>query len=191
VLVSSVFASSAYSRFVPFYPLQVLQGGNFDLADRLFSSIPQAWESASKENRGDVRELIGSFFCGNGEFLINENHHDFGFKQGGGLVDDVELPKWARDDPLLFVTKHRAVSLRRLSLLALFSVSNADSFPSSLLAGSRVHLRLNSPPSLDRPHLRLPAAGSEAPERLPSSLLRRSHRPRQDQRSQRASSHRR
>lgn len=40
----------------------VEQGGNFDLADRLFSSIPKAWSSASEENRGDVRELIPEFF---------------------------------------------------------------------------------------------------------------------------------
>ena len=118
-LLDPPFQCSLSSRS-PFFS-QVLQGGNFDLADRLFSSIPQAWESASRENRGDVRELIGSFFCGNGEFLINENHHDFGFKQGGGLVDDVELPKWARDDPLLFVTKHRAVSSRALSASSLAS----------------------------------------------------------------------
>jgi hypothetical protein len=78
-----------------------------------------------------VRELIPSFYSGGGEFLINENRHDFGAKQSGGIVDDVELPpyvvlfssksvqteelthslftRWARDDPLLFITKHRAV----------------------------------------------------------------------------------
>lgn len=36
--------------------------------------------------------------------------HDFGKKQDNQIVDDVELPRWARDDPLLFITKHRAVS---------------------------------------------------------------------------------
>ena len=38
------------------------QGGNFDLADRLFSSIPRAWDSASADNRGDVRELVPEFY---------------------------------------------------------------------------------------------------------------------------------
>ena len=110
---SSMIVAGFMIRQSPYTEMfKVLQGGNFDLADRLFSSIPRAWESASKENRGDVRELIGSFFCGNGEFLVNENRHDFGFKQGGGVGDDVELPKWARDDPLLFVTKHREVSTK-------------------------------------------------------------------------------
>jgi hypothetical protein len=46
------------------------QGGNFDLADRLFSSIGRAWESASRDNRGDVRELIPEFFY-NPTFLLN------------------------------------------------------------------------------------------------------------------------
>lgn len=47
-----------------------LQGGTFDLADRLFSSIPEAWDSASSANRGDVRELIPEFFYA-AAFLIN------------------------------------------------------------------------------------------------------------------------
>jgi hypothetical protein len=47
-----------------------LQGGNFDLADRLFSSIPRAWISASSENRGDVRELVPEFYY-SPSFLIN------------------------------------------------------------------------------------------------------------------------
>jgi hypothetical protein len=47
-----------------------IQGGNFDLADRLFSSVGRAWESASRDNRGDVRELIPEFFY-NPNFLVN------------------------------------------------------------------------------------------------------------------------
>lgn len=46
--------------------LQILQGGSFDLADRLFSSVPRAWDSASHENRGDVRELLPAFYYGYG-----------------------------------------------------------------------------------------------------------------------------
>jgi prephenate dehydrogenase len=50
-------------RLSPFTEIFLaLQGGNFDLADRLFSSIPRAWESASADNRGDVRELIPEFY---------------------------------------------------------------------------------------------------------------------------------
>lgn len=58
-------------RMSPFTEIFLaLQGGNFDLADRLFSSLPRAWDSASSENRGDVRELVPEFFYSAG-FLKN------------------------------------------------------------------------------------------------------------------------
>ena len=87
------------------------KGGNFDLADRLFSSVSKAWKSASEDNRGDVRELIPEFFY-SPLFLDNINHHDFGKKQNSDEgVDAVELPVWALDDPLLFIHRHREVDI--------------------------------------------------------------------------------
>ncbi|TKY89529.1 hypothetical protein EX895_001314 [Sporisorium graminicola] len=86
--------------------LMALQGGNFDLADRTFGSIGKAWMSASELSRGDVRELIPEFFY-LPEFLRNTNRFNFGVTQAGDLIDDVELPPWAKDDPRLFVLKHR------------------------------------------------------------------------------------
>ncbi|GAC92926.1 hypothetical protein PHSY_000485 [Pseudozyma hubeiensis SY62] len=86
--------------------LMALQGGNFDLADRTFGSIGKAWMSASELSRGDVRELIPEFFY-LPEFLRNTNRFDFGITQAGEIIDDVELPPWAKDDPRLFVLKHR------------------------------------------------------------------------------------
>jgi hypothetical protein len=38
------------------------EGGHFDLADRMFHSVAEAWHSASKNNMADVRELIPEFF---------------------------------------------------------------------------------------------------------------------------------
>lgn len=147
---SSMIVASFLIRQSPFTEMfKVLQGGNFDLADRLFSSIPRAWESASKENRGDVRELIPSFYYGYGDFLRNINNHDFGRKQGGGQVDDVELPKWARDDPLLFITKHREVSIELFS-----SVVTQPKTEGLAFTGARVQLRFRPPVCLDRPHFR-------------------------------------
>lgn len=105
-------------RVSPFTEIFItLQGGSFDLADRLFSSIPRAWDSASSTNRGDVRELIPEFFY-SPMFAVNmvsllqpsltQNHHDFGKKQvSGEAVEDVALPPWALDDPLLFVHWNR------------------------------------------------------------------------------------
>ena len=54
-----------------------MQGGHFDLADRLFHSIPLAWVSASCTNMADIKELIPEFFY-LPEFLSNSNHFDLG-----------------------------------------------------------------------------------------------------------------
>ena len=49
-------------RLEPFTSLAVsLQGGHFDLADRLFDSISGAWD-LSLNNVGDVKELTPEFF---------------------------------------------------------------------------------------------------------------------------------
>ncbi|WVR06613.1 hypothetical protein IAU60_003645 [Kwoniella sp. DSM 27419] len=105
---SSMIVCGFMIRLSPFTEIFLaLQGGNFDLADRLFSSIPRAWESASADNRGDVRELIPEFYY-TPAFLRNLNRHDFGTKQASGdRVDNVTLPPWAHGDPLLFVHRHR------------------------------------------------------------------------------------
>lgn len=53
------------------------QGGHFDLADRMFHSVREAWYSASKHNMADVKELIPEFFY-LPEFLLNSNNFDLG-----------------------------------------------------------------------------------------------------------------
>jgi beige protein homolog 1 len=91
--------------FVQSYLL--LQGGNFDHADRLFSSMEKAWKSASRDNMTDVRELTPEFFY-LPEFLVNSNDYNFGMLQGSGeVVNDVKLPPWAKGDPKIFIRKHR------------------------------------------------------------------------------------
>nr|XP_018916724.1 PREDICTED: WD repeat and FYVE domain-containing protein 3 [Bemisia tabaci] len=84
-----------------------LQGGHFDLADRMFNSIREAWFSASKHNMADVKELIPEFFY-LPEFLVNSNNFDLGCKQNGVQLGDVVLPPWAKDDPREFIRMHRA-----------------------------------------------------------------------------------
>jgi len=94
-------------RLEPFSRLALsLQGGRFDLADRLFHNIGASWKSASKENIQDVRELIPEFFY-LPEFLENGNGFDFGATQHGRTVDHVILPPWAKGDPRRFVRIHR------------------------------------------------------------------------------------
>ena len=62
-----------------------LQGGQFDHADRLFSSIKDTWLSASHTNTADVKELIPEFFY-LPEMLENPFDLDFGCKQSGDKV---------------------------------------------------------------------------------------------------------
>ena len=84
-----------------------LQGGHFDLADRLFHSIREAWWSAAQLNMADVKELIPEFFY-LPDFLVNANRFDLGCKQSGVALDDVVLPPWAKNDPREFIRLHRA-----------------------------------------------------------------------------------
>ena len=101
-------------RLEPFSRLALsLQGGKFDLADRLFHNIGSSWLSASRDNLQDVRELIPEFYY-LPEFLGNSNSFDFGVKQDGTTVDDVTLPPWAKGDARRFVRINRQVSIHSL-----------------------------------------------------------------------------
>lgn len=105
---SAMIVTSYLIRLQPFVQSYLLlQGGNFDHPDRLFYSIEKAWQSASKDNMTDVRELIPEFFY-LPEFLTNTNGYNFGMRQGNaGGIDTVQLPPWAKGDPKIFVAKHR------------------------------------------------------------------------------------
>ncbi|XP_055300472.1 WD repeat and FYVE domain-containing protein 3 isoform X2 [Sitodiplosis mosellana] len=83
-----------------------LQGGHFDLADRMFHSVKEAWLSASKFNMADVKELIPEFFY-LPEFLSNSNNFDLGTKQNGDTLNHVVLPHWAKQDVREFIRVHR------------------------------------------------------------------------------------
>ncbi|OXA60252.1 WD repeat and FYVE domain-containing protein 3 [Folsomia candida] len=83
-----------------------LQGGHFDLADRMFHSIKEAWTSASRHNMADVKELIPEFFY-LPDFLMNNNNFDLGNKQNGVALNDVILPPWAKGDAREFIRVNR------------------------------------------------------------------------------------
>ncbi|KAF8962103.1 beach-domain-containing protein [Flammula alnicola] len=105
---SSMIVCHFMIRLAPFTNMfKTLQGGDWDLPDRLFSDLPRAYESAAHDVRGDVRELIPEFFtCP--EFLENAANHDFGvLQQTGERIHDAKLPPWAREDPLLFIVLNR------------------------------------------------------------------------------------
>ena len=105
---SAMIVTSYLIRLQPFVKSYLLlQGGTFDHADRMFYSIEKTWSSASRINMTDVRELTPEFFY-LPEFLENLNEFDFGTRQNSAQsVNSVELPRWARGDPKIFIAKHR------------------------------------------------------------------------------------
>ncbi|RDB25611.1 Beige 1 [Hypsizygus marmoreus] len=107
---SSMIVCHFLIRLAPFTNMfKTLQGGDWDLPDRLFSDLPRAYDSAAQDVRGDVRELIPEFFtCPEKVFLENSANLDFGVQQNTGeRIHDVKLPPWAREDPLLFIVQNR------------------------------------------------------------------------------------
>ncbi|CAH8575671.1 unnamed protein product [Schistosoma turkestanicum] len=104
---SAMIVASYLFRMEPFAQhFLKLQGGHFDLPDRMFHSVRDAWISASRHNMADVRELIPEFFY-LPDFLVNSNHFEMGMKQNGVEVNDVVLPPWAKSDPREFIRVHR------------------------------------------------------------------------------------
>ncbi|KAF2743345.1 beach-domain-containing protein [Sporormia fimetaria CBS 119925] len=105
---SSATTVAAYlTRLQPFCAASTLiHDGKFDHPDRMFYSIANAWESASRINMADVRELTPEFFY-LPDFLTNVNSYNFGQRANGQSVDDVELPPWAHGDPAIFIAKQR------------------------------------------------------------------------------------
>ena len=109
--ISRLIVSSYLVRLEPFTQHFLhLQGGHFDLADRMFHSIEEAWNSASKNNMADVRELIPEFFY-LPDFLENQNRFDMGYKQNGEPLDDVLLPPWAKGSAGIYYILVSAVCL--------------------------------------------------------------------------------
>lgn len=97
-LYGTHYSSPAYVvhylvRELPHHALK-MQQGKFDEPDRLFNSISEAFQSALRAT-SDTKELIPSFFSGNGSFLVNNQGLHLGTRQDGHQVTDVELPWWA------------------------------------------------------------------------------------------------
>ena len=68
-----------------------LQGGSFDVADRLFFSIELAWSSC-KSIHGDVKEIIPELFY-NYFVFHSPSQQVYGTTQAGKKVCNVEPPK--------------------------------------------------------------------------------------------------
>ena len=59
----------------------VAQGGHFDVADRLFNSVADAWRGVTT-SMSDVKELVPEFYY-TPDFLINRSRLDMGVRQAG------------------------------------------------------------------------------------------------------------
>lgn len=95
-------------RLHPFAGLhRQLQGGHFDVADRLFSSIPRTWSMCTGSSAAEVKELTPEWYC-NPSFLRNVNNFKLGTSQDGEVIDTVVLPPWAKGSPETFVEVMRA-----------------------------------------------------------------------------------
>ncbi|XP_072138983.1 WD repeat- and FYVE domain-containing protein 4 isoform X2 [Mobula birostris] len=104
---SAIIVASYLVRMEPFTEIFCsLQGGSFDVADRMFFNIKKEWESSSRDNMSDVRELTPEFFY-LPEFLLNHNKLEFGSMQDGTTLGDVILPPWAKGDAREFIRLHR------------------------------------------------------------------------------------
>uniref|UniRef100_UPI003AAAFB81 WD repeat- and FYVE domain-containing protein 4 n=1 Tax=Centroberyx gerrardi TaxID=166262 RepID=UPI003AAAFB81 len=103
---SAIIVASFLVRMEPFsHTFLALQGG-FDIPERMFHSVKKEWESASRDNMGDVRELMPEFFY-LPDFLLNSNHIQLGRMEDGTALGDVVLPPWAKGDPQEFIRIHR------------------------------------------------------------------------------------
>jgi len=80
-------------RLFPFTAGHALtQEGHFDVADRLFASVPEAWRLAT-QSLTEVKELTPEWYS-TPAFLLNLSQYNFGETQDGDPVSDVRLPKW-------------------------------------------------------------------------------------------------
>ncbi|XP_060073823.1 protein FAN-like [Ylistrum balloti] len=109
-LYGSHYSTPGYVLFylaliAPEYVL-CLQNGKFDQPDRMFNSVYETWQNCMM-GAADFKELIPEFYSlGSPEFLLNNGLSNFGIRQDGRPVGNVELPSWA-EGPEDFLRKLR------------------------------------------------------------------------------------
>ena len=96
-------------RVEPFRSLHLdIHDKHYDKPDRMFTSVPLAWEASSTSaDLGEVKELTPEFYSLPAAFE-NRGRFDFGVSQSGVKVDDVALPPWAKGSADTFVRTMRA-----------------------------------------------------------------------------------
>ena len=93
-------------RLEPFTNLHIeMQGGSFDVPERLFHSIPDSWDGVMA-NGSDLKELIPEMYT-LPEMFKNINKYRMGKRQDGIQLGHVELPPWAENSAEKFIAMHR------------------------------------------------------------------------------------
>ncbi|CRK90982.1 CLUMA_CG004671, isoform B, partial [Clunio marinus] len=105
---TSAFTLNWLIRMEPFTTMFLaLQGGKFDHADRLFSSVSMSWKNCQRDT-SDVKELIPEWYF-LPEMFYNQSDYRLGARDDGKIVSDVELPPWAK-------TPEEFVRINRMAL---------------------------------------------------------------------------
>ncbi|XP_031816569.1 neurobeachin isoform X6 [Sarcophilus harrisii] len=68
--------------------------GKFDHPDRTFSSVARSWRTSQRDT-SDVKELIPEFYY-LPEMFVNSNGYNLGVREDEIIVNDVDLPPWAK-----------------------------------------------------------------------------------------------
>ncbi|XP_027506785.1 neurobeachin isoform X3 [Corapipo altera] len=68
--------------------------GKFDHPDRTFSSVARSWRNSQRDT-SDVKELIPEFYY-LPEMFVNSNGYNLGIREDENVVNDVDLPPWAK-----------------------------------------------------------------------------------------------
>ncbi|XP_060234322.1 neurobeachin isoform X2 [Meriones unguiculatus] len=91
-------ATSALSWLVRIEPFTTFflnaNDGKFDHPDRTFSSISRSWRTSQRDT-SDVKELIPEFYY-LPEMFVNSNGYQLGVREDEVVVNDVDLPPWAK-----------------------------------------------------------------------------------------------
>ncbi|XP_054020735.1 neurobeachin isoform X1 [Dryobates pubescens] len=66
----------------------------FDHPDRTFSSVARSWRNSQRDT-SDVKELIPEFYY-LPEMFVNSNGYNLGIREDEVVVNDVDLPPWAK-----------------------------------------------------------------------------------------------
>ena len=104
---NAMYVSHYLCRLFPYsYTAVEIQGGSFDVGDRLFINLQNSISSAVGE-KGDLRELIPDLFI-LPELFMNINNLELGFSKNKE-INDVNMPTWCLNNPYFFVEKHRTL----------------------------------------------------------------------------------